>query len=131
MVYQPYDAYQLCCQYRQPPWTVDGAIRAYIMITNDNPVHDNPSIHPMWSAVRTRIRKILSRRAIKIYAKGAALERTVFGRAMKIDDLEWTGCPKYPERVHDPLLECRFFAQYIPELQHFRKTSLGTTNKSL
>lgn len=117
IVYQPHDSAHLCWWYRQPPEVVEYAVSAYRRITGDEPVHNDPMVHPTWSAVRTRLRKILRRRAIKVYAKGAALERTVFGRAFEIDDLEYYGCPKYPLAVHDPLEECRFFAQYIPELQ--------------
>jgi hypothetical protein len=116
MVYQPHDFGGLMSKYGQPESVVRKAIEGYVHVTHDNPVHDNPMIHPTWSAVRNRIRKILRRRAIRVYAKGASLERTVFGSSLEIQDLEWFGCPKYPEAVHDPLLECRFFAQYIPEL---------------
>lgn len=116
MVYQPFDATGLVEHYRQPPSVVHKALYGYKLVTNDDPVHDNPAIHPSWSAVRNRIRKILRRRAINIYAKGASLERTVFGSCLEIKDLEWTGCPVYPYQVHDPLEECRFFAKYVPEL---------------
>lgn len=121
IVYQPYDDHSLAAQYGQPQEIVDYASSAYRRITGDNPIHDDPSRHPTWCAVKTRLRKILRRRAIKVYAKGAALERTVFGKAFPIYDLEWTGCPKYPEPIHDPLEECRFFANYIPELQRLRE----------
>lgn len=120
MVYQPFDAAGLCAHYGQPPEVVKRAIDGYILVTRDNPVHNDPRINPSWSAVRNRIRKILRRRAIKVYAKGAALERTVFGTSMEIQDLEWYGCEKYPLPVHDPLLECRFFAKFIPELKTAR-----------
>ena len=109
--------------YHQPLYVVENASRAYRMITGDNPIHNDPMKQPSWSAVRTRLRKILRRRAIKVYAKGAALERTVFGDSFDIYDLEWTGCPKYPLAIHDPLEECRFFANYIPELQRNRQQS--------
>lgn len=116
MVYQPFGPDGLVTHYGQPMSVVQKAIDGYTYITRDDPVHNDPMIHPTWSAVRNRIRKILRRRAIRIYAKGASLERTVFGSTLDICDLEWTGCPRYPEPVHDPLLECRFFSQYIPEL---------------
>jgi hypothetical protein len=116
IVYQPFNAEGLLNHYGQPPEVVQKAIDGYTHVTHDDPVHDDPLIHPTWSAVRNRIRKILRRRAIKVYAKGASLERTVFGSTLEIQDLEWWGCPKYPEAVHDPLLECRFFAKYIPEI---------------
>lgn len=119
MVYQPYDTPGLCRWYKQPEDVVERAVSAYRRITGDDPTHGDPLAHPTWSAVRTRLRRILRRRAIRVYAKGAALERTVFGRAFEIDDLEWYGCPKYPLAIHDPLEECRFFSQYIPELQRF------------
>jgi hypothetical protein len=116
IVYQPYDANGLVQHYGQSMETTMIAIDGYVTVTHDNPIHDDSRIHPSWGAVRNRLRKILRRRAIKIYAKGANLERIVFGSTLDIDDLEWFGCPKYPEKVHDPLLECRFFARYIPEL---------------
>lgn len=117
MVYQPFNAEGLSKYYSHPVSAVQNAIAGYTCVTHDNPVHDNPMVNPPWNAVRNRIRKILTRRAIRIYAKGAALERTVFGSSMAIQDLEDFNCPKYPGAVHDPLLECRFFAQYIPELR--------------
>ena len=116
IVYQPHDKENLILRYGQPESVVQRAIDGYTMVTQDNFVHDDPLIHPSWSAVRNRIRKILRRRAIKVYAKGAGLERIVFGSSLDIDDLEWYGCPKYPGMIHDPLEECRFFAKYIPEL---------------
>lgn len=119
MVYQPYDLSGLVSHYGQSYDQTKFATEAYSRITGDNPVHDDPYIHPPWSAVRNRLRKILRRRAIEIYAKGADLERTVFGPSMTILDLEWWGCPKYPLQIHDPLEECRFFAKYIPKLGHF------------
>jgi hypothetical protein len=116
VVFQPFNKEGLVAHYGQPLDLVQRAIDGYVKVTGDDPVHDNPRDHPPWSAVRNRLRKILRRRAIKIYAKGAALERTVFGSTLDIQDLEWYGCPKYPLEIHDPLAECRFFAQYIPEL---------------
>jgi hypothetical protein len=131
IIYQPYDTAGLCAHYGQPLPVVEWAVSAYKRITGDDPVHTDPGQNPSWSAVRTRIRKICRRRAIKVYAKGAALERTVFSGAFEIADLEWcvdcvrklnfhllcrTGCPKYPGLIHDPLCECRYFAQFIPEL---------------
>jgi hypothetical protein len=115
MVYQPFDANGLVMHYGQSMDVVRRAIDGYVHVTRDNPVHDDPMNNPTWSAVRNRLRKILRRRAIRVYAKGASLERTVFGSTIDVQDLEWWGCPKYPEAVHDPLLECRFFANYIPE----------------
>jgi hypothetical protein len=117
IVYQPYDVPGLVAHYVQPEAVVRAAVDGYVMITGDDPVHDDPLVHPTWSAVRNRLRKILRRRAIKVYAKGAELERIVFGSTLEIYDLEWTGCPRYPEKIHDPLKECRFFAQYIPQLR--------------
>jgi hypothetical protein len=120
MVYQPLGVAELVSTYGQPKEVVEAATSAYTRITDDvNFVHADPMTYPSWSATRNRIRKILRRRAIKVYAKGAALERAVFKDSLFIDDLEWSGCPKYPLSVHDPLLECRFFARFIPELQYF------------
>ncbi len=116
LVFQPMDANALSMYYRQPRQVVDYAINAYGRITGDDYIHNDPNLHPIWGAVKTRIRKIINRRAIKVYAKGAALERTVFSNAFDLLDLEWYGCPKYPLAVHDPLEECRFFSSYIPEL---------------
>jgi hypothetical protein len=116
-VYQPYGLESLVQHYGQPMPIVQRAVDGYVKVTGDNPLHDDPSTQPTWSAVRNRLRKILGRRAISVYAKGAALERTVFGTAMNIRELETYGCPRYPGRLHDPLDECRFFSGYIPELQ--------------
>lgn len=117
IVYQPYDTSALSAKYGQDIRTVIGSVEAYKRITGDDPVHSDPSIHPSWSAVRNRVRKIFRRRAIRVYAKGAGLERTVFGTSFDIDDLEWYNCPKYPGLIHDPLEECRFFSKYVPEMQ--------------
>lgn len=119
VVYQPRGEAELTSFYGQPSSAVKAAIRGYTKITGDNPVHDDPAKHPPWNAVRNRLRKILRRRAIKVYAKGAALERTVLGSALDIQDLEWYGCPRFAGEVHDPLAECLFFSKYIPELRHF------------
>jgi hypothetical protein len=119
MIYQPYDISDLCYRYNQPFHVVSNSVMAYRRITGDEPVHADVQAHFPWNAVKNRIRKILRRRAIKVYAKGAALERTVFSNTLTIADLEDTQCPKYPYSPHDPLAECRFFADYVPELQHF------------
>ena len=55
-----------------------------------------------------------------MYAKGASLERTVLGSYLNIQDLEWYGCPKYPGELHDPLQECIFFSDYVPEIYAIR-----------
>lgn len=115
-VYQPYDVPGLCAHYGCPLNCVSKSVSIYRQMTGDDPVHMDPMTNPTWSAVRNRLRKILRRRAIKVYAKGAALERTVMGSFLCIQDLEWYGCPKYPEEIHDPLKECLFFSQYIPEI---------------
>jgi hypothetical protein len=125
IVYQPHDEFRLSWWYRQPQEVVEYASSAYRRITGDDPVHNDPMVHPTWCAVRTRLRRILRHRAIKVFAKGAALERTVFGKAFNIYDLEWTGCPKYPLTIHDPLEECRFFANYIPELQRLHENQVA------
>lgn len=124
MVLQQDDLKELCNHYSQKLDVVNNAVLAYRRITGDDPVHADPMIHPSWSAVKNRVRKILRHRAIKVYAKGAALERTVFGYSIEIDDLENYGCPKYPLAIHDPLEECRFFSRYIPELQKFHQPNV-------
>ena len=116
IIFQPKDVAELVEHYNQPREIVEFAVNAYRRITGDNHIHSDPAANPTWSAVKTRVRKIMRRRAIKVYAKGAALERTVFGKAFEIDDLEYYGCPKYPIAIHDPLEECRFFSKFIPEL---------------
>lgn len=116
IVFQPHDRDGIVAVYNRPKEEVDRGVDGYIKVTGDNPVHNDPSIHVPWNAVRNRLKKILRRRAYRIYAKGAGLERKVFGEAVPIWDLEWYNCPKYPEKIHDPLKECRFFARYIPEL---------------
>jgi hypothetical protein len=132
MVWQPNDIMGLCNWCRQPLPSVARAVRAYVDITHDEPVHNDPTIHYSWSAVRNRVRIILRRRAIKIYAKGAALERDVFNHSLDIHDLEDVQdpkCEKYPYMPHDPLEECRWFAKFIPELQRFRKLPESQTIK--
>lgn len=117
MVYQPLDACDLSAEYELPYDLVNRSVLAYRHITGDNPVHADPTTNVPWNAVRNRIRKILRRRAIKIYAKGAGLERSVFSGTLVVHELEDVGCPKYPGEFHDPLEECRFFSRYIPELK--------------
>lgn len=117
IVYQPHGVDALVANYSQPRSVVDQAVAAYCRITGDpSPVHDDPGLHPSWAAVKYHINRVLKARAFKVYAKGADLERRVFGTLFAIHELELFGCPKYPGAIHDPLEECRFFSRYIPEL---------------
>lgn len=131
-VWQPNDVEGLCNWTRQPLAVVNRAVAAYREITHDDHVHNDPAVHYPWSAVRNRVRKILRRRAIKIYAKGAALEREVFNHSLDIHDLEDVEnpkCPRYPYMPHDPLEECRWFSRYVPELQRFRDPATSAPAK--
>jgi len=125
MVYQPMTAEELAQHYGKPVQMAQKSAEAYTRITGDTIVHDDPATNPTWSAVRNRVRKICRRRAIRVYAKGAELERSVFNGAFPIDDLELYGCPKYPGKLHNPLDECRFFSGYVPEIVAMRYSQQG------
>lgn len=114
-VYQPLDADGIAAVYGVHPDEVVASAAAYSRITGDREyVHVDPSRHARWRDVRRRILHLCKTYAAAVYAKGPALERTIFGGALEIADLAPFGCPKYPGTPHDPLSECRFFSRYIP-----------------
>ena len=94
------------------------AVDGYRKVTHDNYVHDYPMLYgyKQWGPVRKRITQICRLYAVCAYAKGMDLEYRVFFGEIPFLDLAWWGAPKYPNDVHDPLSECRFFSQYIPDL---------------
>jgi hypothetical protein len=115
---QPHDAPTLAAMYGVDRDVVDRAIDGYLMITGDTDYVHNSSVgHERWADVRKHIHRVFHHHAARVYAKGPALETSVFYGAVQITDLASFGCPKYPLHPHDPLKECRFFAQFIPEIR--------------
>ena len=115
MVYQPMDNLQLAAAYGATLADVKKSSEAYNRITGDGFIHKDVRRYERWSNVRKRVMKLCRDHALLVYAKGIALETAVFYGELEFQDLAWTGCPRYPLALHDPLQECRFFAQYIPE----------------
>ena len=116
MIYQAMTSHQLAESYSLDPQNVQRGIQGYEMITHDGYMHNDPSTYERWGTVRKRIMQICQRYAVAVYAKGIALEYRVFYGELPFFDLAWWGAPKYPHEVHDPLSECRFFSQFIPDL---------------
>ena len=116
MIYQPMNSAKLAQSYKLDQQEVQKAIDGYTLVTRDNYIHDNPYKYKRWGPVRKRVITICQLYAIAVYAKGISLEYRVFYGELPFWDLAWWGCPKYPGEVHDPLSECRFFSQYIPDL---------------
>lgn len=118
IVHQPFNYLQLANKFRVPMETVIKAIQGYTYITHDMMyIHDDYNTSCPWRAIRGRLQKIFKNRAIKIYAKGKELEQRLLGPKYVVEELSQYDCPKYPYMPHDPLTECRFFAQYIPEIK--------------
>lgn len=115
MIYQPMDNGQISRAYGVPLENVKASSDAYQRITGDNHVHRDPGRYEMWTTVRKRILRLCRNYALLVYAKGISLENAVFYGELDFHDLAWWGCPKFPLALHDPLQECRFFAQWIPE----------------
>ena len=116
MIYQPMNTRALIQTYSNiPAYIIENSVAAYKRITADEPIHNDPLLHLSWQSIRKRLTTILRKRNIRVYAKGAAMERAVFGHAFTIVDLEDYGCPKYPLPIHDPQAECRFFIKFAPE----------------
>lgn len=115
MVYQPMDNAQISRSYGIELEEVNRSSEAYHRITGDNPVHRDIKKYERWANVRKRVLQLCRDYALLVYAKGIVLENSVFYGEIEFHDLAWYGCPKYPLALHDPLQECRFFAQYIPE----------------
>ena len=116
MIYQPMDAGQLGAAYEVDPETVQRGIAGYEKVTHDGYIHADVSFYERWGIVRKRIVRICQRYAVAVYAKGIDLEYRVFYGELPFFDLAWYGAQKYPLAVHDPLMECRFFRQWIPDL---------------
>lgn len=116
MVYQPLTAPQLEASYKLEPSIVDRGIRGYETITQDSYIHADSTRYARWGAVRKRLQQICQRYAVVVYAKGIDLEYRVFYGELPFYDLAWYGATKYPLPVHDPLMECRYFVQFIPDL---------------
>jgi hypothetical protein len=117
MIYQPRTGRELSKIYGVDMEVVQRSVDAYTRITGDDPVHNNASTFEKWANVRNHIQKACRDHAAAVYAKGTSLEASVFYGVIEFRDLAWFGCPKYPLALHDPLKECRFFAQWIPEIR--------------
>lgn len=117
---QPDTDEMLAKKYNVPIDVVQKSIENYERITGDHYLHDNSSNgddddeqYYDWCSVRKGITKN-ALDARHIYAKGINLERSVFYGSFKIWDLGVMGCPCYPEAIHNPLKECKFFLTYAP-----------------
>lgn len=113
IVHQPFTEAGLRDVYCIPGPLVCRAISGYYKVTGDHFIHTGGV---RWRDVRAHIISECNVFAIKIYAKGPQLENALFGGALRVEDLAPFGCPKYPRKVHNPLEECRFFSQWIPEI---------------
>jgi len=92
---------------------MDAAVEGYCRVTGDRDIVHSMHGEPTWHDVRHHLERTAAA-CDWVFAKGATLERRLLpGIAMRIVDLEWFGCPRYPARVHDPLAECRFFARFL------------------
>jgi len=118
MIYQPHTGEALSRMYGVDMEIVQRSVDAYKRITGDEPVHSNMRTFERWSDVRRHIQKACHDHASTVYAKGTSLEASVFYGTIEFQDLAWFGCPRYPLPLHDPLKECRFFAQWIPEIRN-------------
>lgn len=120
MIFQPFNADQIARRYAMNPAEVYRAVAGYRLVTRDNYVHDYPQLYgyKQWGPVRKRITQICRQYAAATFAKGMELEYRVFFGEIPFLDLAWWGAPKYPNEIHDPLSECRFFSQFIPDLQN-------------
>ena len=116
MIFQPLSAEQLASSYNLDRADVDRGIYGYELVTQDGYVHADPSTYERWGAVRKRIQLICQYYATVVYAKGIDLEDRVFYGELPFYDLAWFGAKRYPLPVHDPLMECRFFSQFVPDL---------------
>lgn len=116
-IYQPYDCLGLTMLYGVQPSIVEKSMEAYRRITGDEPVHADALRFTRWADVRRHVQRSCRFHAAAVYAKGIQLESSVFYGTIDFRDLAWWGCPKYPLALHDPLSECRFFANYIPEIR--------------
>lgn len=114
-IFQPYTIYGLREVYGIPEQRVASAVESYERITGDSFLHHYPN-GARWSDVKKHILAECNLFAIKIYAKGPELENELLGGRPEVQDLASFGCPKYPQKVHNPLDECRFFSRWIPEL---------------
>lgn len=111
---QPLNERELSERYSFNAGALRAAINGYEWVTGDSYIHPKTRYTYTWSEACTVLHGIINQYRPIIWAKGAALERRVFGMYI-INELEDFGCPKYPsERKHDPLEECWYFSQFIP-----------------
>ena len=112
---QPLHMEELMQRYAVSRRSLRKAIEGYQKVTQDSYVHPKTHRTYTWKGACAMLHAVMQQyQPITIWAKGANLERRVFGAIYVIYELEDFGCPKYPKDVHDPLQECRFFCQYIP-----------------
>jgi hypothetical protein len=115
-VRQPLTADELVAKHKVAPNRMRRAIQAYEEITGDAFLHSDPHDLEPEFVVRL-VTQFCEKKRLKAYAKNPTLERQFFADGIEFFDLEESGCPKYPLRPHDPMLECAFFAVFIPELR--------------
>ena len=116
MIYQPMSAVQISKAYGLDSVIVQKGIDGYKLVTHDDYIHADVYNYERWGSIRKRTIQICHLYAMAVYAKGISLEYRVFYGELPFWDLAWWGAPKYPGEVHDPLSECRFFSQFIPDL---------------
>lgn len=115
IVEQPLTAAELTQRYSIDPMSLQTAIGGYVKVTGDSYIHPKSHTTYTWRGVCSELHEMIRQYKPILWAKGANLERRVFGREYIINDLQDYNCPKYPQgKLHDPLAECRFFAQFIP-----------------
>lgn len=115
IIEQPLNDTELMERYSMDPDCLRKAIEGYEKVTGDNYVHQKSRVTYTWKNACFELDAVIRQYKPIIWAKGANLERRVFGMKYIINELEEHGCPKYPPgNLHDPLAECRFFSRYIP-----------------
>jgi hypothetical protein len=120
IVKQPLTIEQLETRFDIPKQQLYHAIYGYNLVTGDNYIHN---VGMSWRSAKAIVIKIIKQYNAIAWAKGADLERKIFEKDLVIYDLADFGCPKYPWKIHNPLNECRYFAQFIPKINSFFNTN--------
>jgi hypothetical protein len=110
IVIQQLGVSDICAKYSLSVPVVEKACNNYSRITGDGIIHQEGH---RWCDVRAYMIELCCEPSVFTYAKGATLERKLFGRYFPVYELEEFNCPKYPYPIHDPLEECRFFARNV------------------
>lgn len=105
---------ELAQQFRIDRYRVDAAIAGYQLVTGDRCYMHADGLQ--WPDALGFVVNAVRAHGAVVWAKGADLERRVFGRFLEIYDLADYGCPKYPYPRHNPLDECKFFSQYLAHI---------------